>query len=210
MRPWIILLCLLAVPLSAAQRDFLTAAEVDQLREEQEPNQRLVLYVGFAKQRVSYLQQLVAKEKAGRATLIHDVLDEYTKIIDAIDTVTDDAIRRKLPLDIGIKAVVDAEKGILPVLLKISDSPPKDASLYKFVLEQATLATEDSLELAQADMSSRATDINARDAKERADREAATRTEEVQEKREAEKKEAEQKKKAPTLRRPGEVAAPKP
>ena len=100
----------------AQERDFLTADEVDQIRDVQEPNARLKLYILFARQRMALLEQFLSKEKPGRSALIHDTIEDYTHIIEAIDTVADDALVHKAQLDVGMKEVASAEAEMLAKL----------------------------------------------------------------------------------------------
>jgi hypothetical protein len=194
----------------AQERDFLTADEADQVRFAQEPNLRLKLYLHFAKQRLDLIEQAVGQDKPGRSKLIHDLLEDYTKIIEAIDTVSDDALKRKLDLTEGITAVGAAEKEMLAALEKIQEANPKDVGRYQFVLDQAIDTTRDSVELAAADLKDRTISIETKVKKDREELEALMNPEEVKTKREAEKKEAQAAKKAPTLRRKGEVVKPRP
>lgn len=209
MRTAVLCCLLLAAPL-AAQRDFLTADEADQIREAQEPSDRLKLYAKFARQRVRLAEQLWSQEKPGRSLLIHDALEDYTSIIDAIDAVVEDGLRRKADLKSGLESITEMQTEVLAVLRKIEESEPKDLSRYEFVLQQAIETTDDSLQLARQDLGQRAASVEEREAREKKAREALMGTRELEVRRAEEKKaaETERKRKPPTLRRKGEVVPP--
>lgn len=194
----------LSAPLAAQDRDFLTPDEIDQIRETQEPNARLALYVHFAKERIDLVQQYLAKDKPGRSLFIHNTLEDYSQIIEAIDTVSDDALKRHAALDTGTVAVLNAEKDFLAALSKIQASEPHDLERYKFVLQQALDATSDSRDVAMEDSKKRGSDLAAADAKEKQQREALMPKKEVAERKQDADKQDEPKKKIPSLYRPGE------
>jgi len=193
--------CAIAI---AQDRDFLTADEADQIREAQDPNLRLQLYVKFAHERLELVKQLLGKEKPGRSALIHDTLEDYSHIIEAIDTVADDALKRKIPIAESMKTVAPAEKDMLAQLRKLSEKHGADYSRYEFVLNQAIDTTEDSAELSAEDLSTRTSDVEAKEKREKADLESMMSTKDAAAKKTEEKKEQETKRKAPTLRRKNE------
>jgi hypothetical protein len=209
MKRHVILLSLLSLALALpllAERDFLTADEADQVRMAQEPNERLKLYIHFARQRIDQLQNLFSSKKAGRSALIHDLLDDYAKIIEAIDTVSDDALQRKLPVNEGVAAVASAEKQMLPTLKKFEESAPPDLVRYEFSLKQAIQTTSDSLELAEQDVRDRASDVQAKAEKDKKELEENMQPKDREEKQADDKKSStdQKKRKPPTLLKPGE------
>ena len=194
-----------------AQKDFLTADEVDKLREIQEPNERLQLYVHFAKQRIDQLKQAVAKEKKGRSVAIRELLEEYSQIIDAIDTVSDDALKRKRDIALGAAAVSKAEQAFLETLGKIEESHPKDFELYDVAFREAYENTKGSIGQATSDLATRQAEVVDKADKEKEAVKAVLTPAEVKERAKEEKKvEApEGVRKPPTLYKKGETP-PKP
>lgn len=201
----VVCLAIAAAALAAAQdRDFLTPNEVEQIRQTQDPNERLQLYLHFARQRMDLVDQYLAKDKPGRSIFIHNALEDYNKIIESIDTVADDALRHNHPIDVGMLAVLNSEKEFLDKLNKIQESEPRDFDRYKFVLAEAIDTTTDSHELSMEDSKKRGTELSTKDAKDKSERESMMSTAEQKERKKAAATDDEPKKKVPSLYRPGE------
>jgi len=210
MKLFVITTLLLCTP-AWAQRDFLTSDETDQVREAQDPNDRLKLYVTFAQQRLDQVKSLLAREKPGRSALIHDLLEDYSKILDAIDTVSDDALKRKVNIDIGNTAVSQGEKELLKTLNAIEAGNGKDKARYEFALKQAIDGTNDSMELASQDLAKRSTEVLAKDEQEKKERQGSMQPRDKAEKKALAQKEEDansKKRKAPSLMKKGESPPP--
>lgn len=210
--PILFTLSLGAVPLVAqGQHDFLSENEVEKVREAQEPNERLKLYVLFARQRMDQLQQQLAKDKKGRSLEMRTLLDEYEKIIESIDQVSNDALKHKADLQLGINAVTEAETKFIGQLQKMRDAAPRDLDMYSIELTEAIATTKDSLELAGESVGSRTEKVTADAEQEKKEvesisameRKAAGGTSEAEKSREAGDA-AVTRRKPPTLLRDGE------
>lgn len=192
------------LPSVAQDRDFLSADEIDQLRNTQEPNARMKLYLKFAHERVALIEKLAAKDKPGRSGLIHDTLEDYGNIVEAIDTVADDALKRGLPINEGVAAVAASEKKLLESLEKIQGMPLSDLPRYQFALTQAIETTQDSIDLSSEDVGKRGAEVAAQERKDKQERDANLSETERAENAKTQATDESKKRKAPTLLKPGE------
>ncbi len=204
----LLLLVLAAALLPAADRDFLTTDEADQVRLTQEPNARLALYANFATERMELLEHLLSRDEVGRSTLIHEAIEDYTKIVETIDVVADDAIVREVDVTEGITAVTSAEKDFLARLEKITENNPDDLGLYRFVLDMAIDTTRDSLDVNQEDLAARKMGLTEEELQEQKELDKMMTPRAVQERKqgaaEFEADNKEQERKIPTLLRKDE------
>ncbi len=196
-------LILLAASHASAQRDYLTADEVDQLRIAQEPDLRIPLYQKFAEQRISLLEQLFSQKKTGRSGMIHDTLEQYTQITEAIDTFIDDALAHKKPVT-TLAGLTKVQRDMLAKLEKFKEANPPDLERYLFVLDSAIDTTRDSIEMSEVDLKTRSQSVETRETEIKRDRQEMMTPERQAEVKKQEEKEKAAEKKRPSLYKPGE------
>ena len=187
-----------------ARREFLTDHEIDAIREAQDPNLRILRYLEFAKLRIELIRLRLGEEKPGRSKIIHRTLKEYGHIVEAVDTVIDDALDREFDIQPTIEPLLTRQQAFLAALEKIADNPAEDHFRYQFVLEDAIDITRDSIELTEGDLGARKAEILEADARDVAKREASMVPELKEEMEEIRAVEKKKKRKRPTLLRPGE------
>ena len=155
MRLWSrILLCLVpllllsAVAAAQRRRDPLTPVEIDQLRDTaQEGDERLKLYVTFARARLDMLAKARSDPKVtdrGEETRnrLQDFLDIYDELNDNIDTFVD----RKADIRKALKAIIEADTEFQSKLRALKDAASVDQNelkKYEFLLTN-TLETVDA------------------------------------------------------------------
>ncbi len=194
---------------SAQDRDFLSSDEAAQIKEMQDPNGRIELYAKFARRRIDLVKSLLSKDKQGRSIIIHDALDDYTQILDAIDAVVDDALERKIDVKAAMIPLGNYERDALPMLKRIRESQPKDLAAYDFVLKTAIDATQDSIESSSADLDERQKDLEHKAAEDKQKLEQMqTPADKAQQQKNQQQQDQQQQRKPPTLLRPGEKMGP--
>ncbi|HVW83597.1 MAG TPA: hypothetical protein VHB50_02915, partial [Bryobacteraceae bacterium] len=128
---------------------------------------------------------------------------------DAIDTVSDDALKRKLDIAEGTALVAESEKKFLAQLQKIEESQPRDLDMYDVALKDAMGDTSDSMEAAHEDLGKRSEVVAAKAEEEKKKVESLTSSETLKEQKveDAKVEVGTPKRKPPTLYRPGEKPA---
>jgi hypothetical protein len=145
---WLLALMCVVFQYSAAQqkRDPLTDSEVDQMREAADyPDKRLELMINFVRARLFEIQDLRTDTSAkDRPTKIHDLLQDFTALLDEIDDNIDMYGSHKTDMRKGLKLLIEADSEWQLQLRKLKEqSPPEELELYSFVLTNASDAAKD-------------------------------------------------------------------
>ncbi len=160
----LILLVLVSVAASARKRDPLTEAEADQLREvAMDPHRRLKLLIKFTDARLVAIDQVRVDPKLAkdRAKQIHDLLEDFTSLLDEINDNLDQYEGRELRKDDrkdfkkGLKELIEADERFdlkLRTLQSAAQTDPETRKEYpdfRFVLQDAQEALKSNAEMAR-------------------------------------------------------------
>jgi len=160
----LLLLLLLSVSAAAKKHDPLTEAETDQLREvAMEPQKRLQLYIKFADVRLTEMDRIRSdpKEAQGRGQRIHDLLEDFTAILDEINDNLDQYQGRPLDKDLkkefrkGLKEVLeagakwDARLASLKSAVASDPQTKKEFADFRYVLQDAEEALKSTVDMAK-------------------------------------------------------------
>jgi len=160
----VILLLLMVTVASAGKRDPLTEAEADQIRHAAlEPQTRLKLYIKFTDARLASIETLrsTPQPAADRGRKIHDLLEDFTTLLDEISDNLDAYQGRPLTKDDrkdfrkGVKAVMEAcdqWDGKMKALQSALETDPglkKDYPDFRFVLQDAEDSLKSTAEMAR-------------------------------------------------------------
>ncbi len=147
-----VILLVTVAPLYAQHHADLTPAEVDQLRDTaMEPDQRLKLYVKFARDRLAKLEQVRADPKLSpqeRATATHDRLADFQSLYDELNDNIDTYVDRKNDIRKSLKTIIEADAEFQKRLQAVRDSAAankEDAKAYDFVLSSTLDTINDSI-----------------------------------------------------------------
>jgi hypothetical protein len=154
LRRWVSvgMLCMAAsAGLAQHHRDPFTQSEVDEIRDASwEPQERLSLYVKFARARLVGLEQMRSDPKAkDRAQQTHDKLEDFQLIYDELNDNIDTYVGRKDDIRKPLKVVIDADtefQAKLRALKDAADVPAEEAKRYEFVLTTALETVDTSVE----------------------------------------------------------------
>src|SRR5271169_244646 len=138
-RAGVVLLLLTTVATAQRHRDPFTSAEIDQIRDASwEPQQRLALYVKFARARLVGLEQMRGDPKTkDRPQQTHDKLDDFLLIYDELNDNIEAYVGRRNDIRVPLKLIIDADTEFQAKLRALKDAagvPAEETKRYEFIL----------------------------------------------------------------------------
>jgi hypothetical protein len=141
------LLAVALTPAFAQKRDPLNEKEIDEMREAADwPDKRLELMIKFARARMNNIDglQADAKKAKDRPMQIHDLLEDFTSLVDEIEDNVEMYGSHNADMRKGLTLLIEANSEWQLKLRRLKQqSPPEELDQFSFALTNATDAVGD-------------------------------------------------------------------
>ena len=149
-------LCIIALAATAQvhRHDPLTSSETDALREvSMEPDKKLPLYLKYARARLAAIEELRSDSHSaeGRGRKIHDLLANFSNIMDEMDRNVNSFADQKLDFRKALKEIIQTDADFQLRLRTLKEASKESRSAaegkdYEFALLDATDAVDGDLD----------------------------------------------------------------
>ena len=144
---FVLVILLVAAPrcIRAQNKDYLTSAEVDKLRDAQDPSERVKVYLSFEQDRLNRIA--AASEAAGDARdSVGDLLDQYISIDNELKDWIQYQYDHEGDMRKGLRVLLDEGPKQLEILRHLQSSPDASKNDYASSLQDAIADMNDTLD----------------------------------------------------------------
>ena len=145
---WVCLLTAMGLSAAAAragQKDYLSALEADKIRDAENTNERIKLFVTFAEDRLKKFQYELQHPSSNKHTeMLNALMNAYVGCVDDAADLIQLGIQKQENIRAGIDLMAGKSKEFLEILQKLS-SEGTELELYKDNLDDAIEGTRDAM-----------------------------------------------------------------
>lgn len=136
---------LLAIPLRAEQKDYLSALESDKIRDAETTNDRIKLFLTFADDRLKKFQYELQHPSSNKhSEMLNALMNAYVGCVDDAADLVQLGIQKQENIRPAIDLMASKAKEFLEILEKVS-SDAVDIDIYKDNLDDAIEGTRDAM-----------------------------------------------------------------
>jgi hypothetical protein len=129
----------------AQEEEYLTDGEVSSLRDTQEPDKRMILFMDFGQRRVDAVKSELGSTKPDAGRNIQKALAEYVHVMEDLQDSIEDARDRRAPMSKGLKDVETRGHLYLNFLKSINSEALPTWKDYHYTLDEAMAMTQDEI-----------------------------------------------------------------
>ena len=146
----VLILCFAGALVSVAaaqtpEKDYLSSAEADKIRDAETPNERIKLFMQFADDKLKKFQyELEHPSPTNHPQMLNFLMNAYIGCVDDATELMQETVEKQQNVRAGIDLVAAKSREFLEVLKKIQ-ADGKELDVYKDNLEDAIEGTQDAM-----------------------------------------------------------------